>query len=89
MELLFVKSKEPLTIESYLFDTMKDATSFYTQHSNEKVFVGFYDSENNRLLTLAENDSEVEVYNKFIQNIINDDTEVTHVYKDALFETNG
>lgn len=85
MELLFIKSKEPITIESYFFDTMQDALAFYTQHSNEKVFIGFYNATNNKVLTLAENDSEVEVYNKFIQNIIDDSTEVTHVYKDTLF----
>ena len=85
MELLFVKSKEPLTIESYFFDTMQDAVSFYTRNSNKEIFIGFYDAEDNKVLTLAENDSEVEIYNKFIKNIINENTEVTHLFKDSLF----
>ena len=85
MELLFIKSKEPLTIESYFFGTMQDAVSFYTQHSNEQIFVGFYNANDNKLLTLAENDSEIDIYNKFIENIINENTEVTHLFKDSLF----
>ena len=85
MELLYIKSKDPLMIESYVFDTVNDAAAYYTQHPHKHIFVGFLDENENKVLTFAENESQIDLYNKFIRGIINEETKVSHIFEDSSF----
>lgn len=85
MELLYVKSKEPLILSSYIFDSVTDAAAYYTQNSNKQIFVGFFDEKENKLITFAENESEIDLYINFVKNVINANTRVSHIFEDSSF----
>lgn len=87
MDLLYIKTKNPLVIESFVFDTIKDAMSFYTKNPHKHMYIGFFDQEKNKLTTLAENESEVDKYEIFFKHVVNENTEVNHIFEDSSFES--